>query len=133
MCFFYLYLPSRRGLHRLLRVLFSPVLTKTQKFKILWEEYSIGQDFYDTDMIDTFRKEVDAMCNLSQGVKEYGIKIGREEGYIAGKDAGSEETLVNIILRSFQQGFTVENISSITDMNLEKIKEIIWKGMHVKV
>lgn len=73
------------------------------------------------------------MCNLSQGVKEYGIKIGREEGYIAGKDAGSEETLVNIILRSFQQGFTVENISSITDMSIEKIKEIIWKEMHVKV
>lgn len=80
-------------------------------------------------MIDTFRKEVDAMCNLSQGVKEYGIKIGKEEGYIA----GSEETLVNIILRSFQQGFTVENISSITDMSIEKIKEIIWKEMHVKV
>lgn len=73
------------------------------------------------------------MCNLSQGVKEYGIKIGREEGYIAGKDAESKETLVNIILRSFQQGFTVENISSITDMSIEKIKEIIWKGMHVKV
>ena len=69
------------------------------------------------------------MCNLSQGVKEYGIKIGREEGYIA----GSEETLVNIILRSFQQVFTVENISSITDMRIEKIKEIIWKEMHVKV
>lgn len=80
-------------------------------------------------MIDSFRKEVDAMCNLSQGVKEYGIKIGREEGYIA----GSEETLVNIILRSFQQVFTVENISSITDMRIEKIKEIIWKEMHVKV
>ena len=121
--------PSRRGLHRLLRVLFSPVLTKMQKFKILREEYGIGQDFYDTDMIDSFRKEVDAMCNLSQGVKEYGIKIGKEEGYIA----GSEETLVNIILRSFQQGFTVENISSITDMSIEKIKEIIWKEMHVKV
>lgn len=84
-------------------------------------------------MIDTFRKEVDAMYNLSQGVKEYGIKIGREEGYIAGKDAGSEETLVNIILRSFQQGFTAETISSITDMSIEKIKEIIWKEMHVKV
>lgn len=130
---FYLYLPARRGLHRLLRVLFFPVLTKMQKFKILWEEYGIGQDFYDTDMIDTFRKEVDAMYNLSQGVKEYGIKIGREEGYIAGKDAGSEETLVNIILRSFQQGFTAETISSITDMSIEKIKEIIWKEMHVKV
>ena len=120
--------PARRGLHRLLRVLFSPVLTKTQKFKILREEYGIGQDFYDTDMIDTFRKEVDAMCNLSQGVKEYGIKIGRKEGYIA----GSEETLVNIILRSFQQGFTVENISSITDMSIEKIKEVIREELHVR-
>lgn len=100
-----------------------------QKFKILREEYGIGQDFYDTDMIDSFRKEVNAMCNLSQGVKEYGIKIGKEEGYIA----GSEETLVNIILRSFQQVFTVENIPSITDMRIEKIKEIIWKKMHVKV
>ena len=46
---------------------------------------------------------------------------------------GSEETLVNIILRSFQQGFTVENISSITDMSIEKIKEVIREEMHVKV
>ena len=77
------------------------------------------------------------MCNLSQGVKEYGIKIGREEGYNSGRaegySSGCTETLTNTILRSFQLGFSLENIFSITDMSIEKIKEVIWEEMHVRV
>ena len=73
------------------------------------------------------------MCNLSQGVKEYGIKIGREEGLAEGYSSGRTETLTNTILRSFQLGFSLENISSITDMSIEKIKEVIWVEMHVRV
>lgn len=124
---------ARYRLHRLLWILFSPVLSKTQKFEVLRREYGIAPEHYDTETIDSFRKEVDTMCNLSQGVKEYGIKIGREEGLAEGYSSGRTETLTNTILRSFQLGFSLENISSITDMSIEKIKEVIWEEMHVRV
>ena len=128
---------ARYRLHRLLRILFSPVLSKTQKFEVLRREYGIAPEHYDAETIDSFRKEVDTMCNLSQGVKEYGIKIGREEGYNSGRaegySSGCTETLTNTILRSFQLGFSLENIFSITDMSIEKIKEVIWEEMHVRV
>lgn len=124
---------ARYRLHRLLRILFSPVLSKTQKFEVLRREYGIAPEHYDAETIDSFRKEVDTMCNLSQGVKEYGIKIGREEGLAEGYSSGRTETLTNTILRSFQLGFSLENISSITDMSIEKIKEVIWEEMHVRV
>ena len=123
---------ARYRLHRLLRILFSPVLSKTQKFEVLRREYGIAPEHY-----DAFKKEVDTICNLSQGVKEYGIKIGREEGYNSGRaegySSGCTETLTNTILRSFQLGFSLENIFSITDMSIEKIKEVIWEKMHVRV
>ncbi|OUO29890.1 hypothetical protein [Eubacterium sp. An3] len=124
---------ARYRLHRLLRILFSPVLSKTQKFEVLRREYGIAPEHYDAETIDSFRKEVDTMCNLSQGVKEYGIKIGREEGLAEGYSSGRTETLTNTILRSFQLGFSLENISSITDMSIEKIKEVIWEEIHVRV
>ena len=102
---------ARYRLHRLLRILFSPVLSKTQKFEVLRREYGIAPEHYDAETIDSFKKEVDTMCNLSQGVKEYGIKIGREEGLAEGYSSGRTETLTNTILRSFQLGFSLENIS----------------------
>ena len=69
--------PYRR-LHRLLRVLFSTTLSKTEKLDILEKEFGIVQGAYDASMIESLRKETDTMCNLSQAVKELGIEIGKK-------------------------------------------------------
>lgn len=53
------------------------------------------------------------MCNLSQGIKEEGIEIGRREGY------------AEIIAKLYKNGFSAEQIASATDKTIEEIKAII--------
>ncbi len=56
-------------LHRLLSTMFSVDLTSKERLNILENEYGI-------DVKPDFRKELDTMCNLSQGVYERGIERG---------------------------------------------------------
>ena len=60
-------------LHRLLGALLSRELTVDEKLDIIGKEYDIPLE-------ENFRKDISTMCNLSQGVKEEGIAIGRAEG-----------------------------------------------------
>ena len=60
-------------LHRLLGALLSRELTVNEKLDIIGNEYDIPLE-------ENFRKDMSTMCNLSQGVKEEGIAIGRAEG-----------------------------------------------------
>ena len=53
------------------------------------------------------------MCNLSQGIEEKGIAIGRAEG-----EAG-------LIIKMYKNGFTAEQIASATDKDIEEVKAII--------
>lgn len=57
------------------------------------------------------------MCNLSQGIKEDGIAIGREEGRAEG-EAG-------IILKMYKNGFSVDQIAVATDKKAEAVRDMI--------
>ena len=57
-------------LHRLLGALLSKELTVDEKLNIIGNEYDIPVE-------EDFRKDVGVMCNLSQGIKEDGIAIGK--------------------------------------------------------
>jgi hypothetical protein len=65
----------------------------SQKLSVDEKLYIIGKE-YDIAMEEDFREDVSTMCNLSQGMEEQGIAIGREEG-----EAG-------IILKMYKNGFT---------------------------
>ncbi len=54
-------------------------------------------------------KDVDEMCNLSDGIEEKGIMKGEAA----------------IILKFYNKGFTEEQIAEVTDKSLEEIKKII--------
>ena len=54
-------------------------------------------------------KDVDEMCNLSDGIEEKGIMKGEAA----------------IILKFYNKGFTEEQIAEVTDKSLEEIKNII--------
>ena len=54
-------------------------------------------------------KDVDEMCNLSEGIEEKGIMKGEAA----------------IILKFYNKGFTEEQIAEVTDKSLEEIKKII--------
>ena len=132
--------PYRR-LHRLLRVLFSTTLSKTEKLDILEKEFSIVQGAYDTSMIESLRKETDTMCNLSQAVKEIGIEIGKKEGIDIGRSEGisigrSEGIQIgeskakrNLSLSLAERGMTIDEIATLLDESIALVQEWLNGGM----
>lgn len=93
-------------LHRLLGALLSRELTVDEKLDIIGKEYDIPLE-------ENFRRDMSTMCNLSQGVKEEGIAIGRAEG-----EAG-------LITKMYKNGLSIELIASATDKTIEEVKTII--------
>ena len=93
-------------LHRLLGALLSRELTVDEKLDIIGKEYDIPLE-------ENFRKDMSTMCNLSQGVKEEGIAIGRREGH------------AELITKMYKNGLSIEQIASATDKTVEEVKTII--------
>ena len=84
----------------------SKELTIDEKLNIIGTEYDIPME-------EDFRKDVSVMCNLSQGIKEDGIEIGKEIG-----EAG-------IIINMHNNGFTAQQISAATNKDLKEVEKII--------
>ena len=89
-------------LHRLLHALLSKELTVHEKINIFENEYHIPVE-------ETMRKDVDIMCNLSQGIRE----------------EGRTEERTNIILTMLKNGFSVEQIAKAIDMNIKDVAAIV--------
>lgn len=105
-------------LHRLLVALLSRELTVDEKLDIIGNEYDIPLE-------ENFRKDMSTMCNLSQGVKEEGIAIGRREGLEEGRREGYAEGEAGLIMTMYKNGLLPEQIASATDKTVEEIKTII--------
>ena len=105
-------------LHRLLGALLSRELTIDEKLDIIGNEYDIPLE-------ENFRKDMSTMCNLSQGVKEEGIAIGRREGLEEGRREGYAEGEAGLIVTMYKNGLLPEQIASATDKTVEEIKAII--------
>ena len=105
-------------LHRLLGALLSRELTVDEKLDIIGNEYDIPLE-------ENFRKDMSTMCNLSQGVKEEGIAIGRREGLEEGRREGYAEGEAGLIMTMYKNGLLPEQIASATDKTVQEIKTII--------
>ena len=105
-------------LHRLLGALLSRELTVDEKLDIIGNEYDIPLE-------ENFRKDMSTMCNLSQGVKEEGIAIGRREGLEEGRREGYAEGEAGLIMTMYKNGLLPEQIASATDKTVEEVKTII--------
>ena len=101
-------------LHCLLGALLSRELTIDEKLDIIGNEYDIPLE-------ENFRKDMSTMCNLSQGVKEEGIAIGRREGLEEGRREGHAE----LITKMYKNGLSIEQIASATDKTVEEVRAII--------
>lgn len=97
---------ERYDLHRLLGALLCGELKVEEKLTILGEEYHIPME-------ENFRKDVNVMCNLSQGIEEKGIAIGEERGE------------AKVIIKMYENGFTVEKIAVVVDKEIEEVKAIL--------
>ena len=121
-------------LHRFLGTIFSQKLAVEEKLHIMKTEYDISEE-------EDFRKDVNEMCNLGEGIMEEGIAIGmvqgREEGIAIGETKGRESGLVQgreegisigeskTIRSMYKNGFTAEQIAAATDKTLDEVKVIL--------
>lgn len=108
------------SLHRLLGTLLSKNLTVNEKLSIIEQEYYIPIE-------ENFRKDVGFMCNLSQGIKEDGIIIGRTEGRAEGRAEGEAA----FILKMYKNGFSSMQIAAAIDKDPEDIEAIIKSNTSV--
>lgn len=88
------------GIVRMLDVLLSAQISKEEKQRILEEEYNL-------EMSHEFREEFGRMCNLSKGVLEDGIAIGKAEGKAEGIAIGKAEGKVEGIAIGKAEGIAI--------------------------
>ena len=89
-------------LHRLLGALLSAKLNVDEKFDIIGNEFDIPLE-------SDIRKDVNDMCNLSQGIKEQ----------------AHAEGLAEAVIKLNKKGYSAEQISDLLDMAVEKVQKII--------
>ena len=101
-------------LHRFLGTIFSQKLAVEEKLHIMKTEYDISEE-------EDFRKDVNEMCNLGEGIMEEGIAIGMVQGREEGISIGESKTIRSM----YKNGFTAEQIAAATDKALEEVKAIL--------
>ena len=97
-------------------------LAVEEKLHIMKTEYDISEE-------EDFRKDVNEMCNLGEGIMEEGIAIGmekgREEGIAIGETKGISIGESRTIRSMHKNGFTAEQIAAATDKALDEVKAIL--------
>ena len=89
-------------LHRLLGALLSAKLDVNTKLDIIRNEFDIPLE-------SDIRKDVNDMCNLSQGIKEQ----------------AHAEGLAEAVIKLSKKGYNAAQISDLLDMEVEKVQKII--------
>ena len=101
-------------LHRLIGALLSDRLRENEKLDIIEKEYKIP-------LSNDFRKEVDTMCNLSQGI------VDRVTEEVTAKN------LIDFIMNMYNNKFSMEQISLATKKSVDEVKRIIEEHETVSV
>ena len=100
-------------LHRFLGTIFSQKLAVEEKLHIMKTEYDISEE-------EDFRKDVNEMCNLGEGILEDGIEIGWQRGLEEGRKESQQ-----LIRNMHKNGFTAEQIAAAIDKELEEVQAIL--------
>lgn len=90
-------------LHRLLGTLLSMELSADEKLGIMEQEYCIAVN-------DRMREDVNAMCNLSQGIR---------------KNA-ADHALAGVIMNMYRKGYTSEQIAEIVEKTVKEVDAVIY-------
>ena len=97
-------------LHRLIGALLSDRLRENEKLDIIEKEYKIP-------LSNDFRKEVDTMCNLSQGI------VDRVTAEVTAEVTA--KNLIDFIMNMYNNKFSLEQISLATKKSVDEVKRII--------
>ena len=100
------YNDEKYELHRLIGALLSDRLRENEKLDIIEKEYKIP-------LSNDFRKEVDTMCNLGQGIEDRAIE--------------------RVVMNMRKIGYTSEEIAKAVEMTIKEVELIIKKNELVMV
>ena len=104
------YNDEKYDLHRLIGALLSDRLRENEKLDIIEKEYKIP-------LSNDFRKEVDTMCNLSQGI------VDRVTAEVTAEVTA--KNLIDFIMNMYNNKFSLEQISLATKKSVDEVKKII--------
>ena len=104
------YNDEKYELHRLIGALLSDRLRENEKLDIIEKEYKIP-------LSNDFRKEVDTMCNLSQGL------VDRVTAEVTAEVTA--KNLIDFIMNMYNNKFSLEQISLATKKSVDEVKKII--------
>jgi predicted transposase/invertase (TIGR01784 family) len=110
------------GILRLLEVLLSPERASIDKKTILKNEYHIP-------MTKAMEREVDNMCNLSDGVEQLGIEkgiaIGIEQGMERGIEQGGRKKLLQQVSKKLEKDQSIEQIADDLCEEVDVIESLV--------
>lgn len=97
------------GLLKFLKVLLSSSLSTQKKKRILHDEFDVAAT-------EEFEKEMNNMCNLSQGIEDRALEIGRQEG--------RQEGRIGLLVELISKGrLTEEQAAEDAGMTPEEFRE----------
>lgn len=109
---------SSNDLIRFLNVLFRDTAkSAAEKKKILESEF-------DLDISSDMEKEMNTMCNLSEGIFEQGIVQGREQGIVQGREQGIVQGESGMILSMLRKSYDLTSIADISQWSINKIEQL---------
>ena len=107
---------ERKEIMGFLSVMFTNQLAAEEKKGILKNKYGVK-------MTQTLDEEVERMCNLSQGILEEGILIGKKEGIAIGERKGKREGILEGILYSVKAIMKMKPMSVEDALDLLEVEE----------
>ncbi len=113
---------SSNDLIRFLNLLFRDTAkSAAEKKKILESEFKL-------DISSDMEKEMNTMCNLSEGIFEQGIEQGIvqgiEQGIAQGREQGIAQGESGMILSMLRKGYDLTSIADISQWSINKIEQL---------
>ncbi len=121
-------------LHRLLGTILSQEMPERERLEILDAEYEFSED-------ESVRKDVKAMCNLSEGIWEKGLEKGLAQGMEKGLEKGlaqglekglaqgMEKSLTDIILNMYRKGYDSALIADAVNKSVPEVQAMIENAL----
>lgn len=78
---------------------------------------------------EEFPEEEEAIMDLMPAWKKWGYDAGREEGKVAGLEAGREEERQAIVRKLLSKGFTPEEVADTLELPLNEVRRLAEPGL----
>ncbi|CDF04987.1 transposase [Megasphaera elsdenii CAG:570] len=105
----------------LLDLMFKSSTNASEKITTLHNDFGI-------DLTQEEEGDLEAMCNLGEGIYEDGLMKGKQEGWEKGRKEGRKEGRregkLELALEMLKDGMTLEKVAKYSKLSLSIIKEL---------